>query len=180
MNYALEPQAVTRNGIHQLESHLSHSPGQRIITRGLEWTRAYMVHLPGAGYLGTLLLPLPGSPGDPQPKGVPLAPGHARRGKEPVCEEECKAFLLSSSSSQPLLQAFPIHPHYLLFVRREERGISLQTLPLDLIPWGHSGLWPELPQMGTPVHSQPWPEVSQPQSLYFNAATRNIHSFGFN
>lgn len=133
--------------------------------------------LPRAGYLGPLLLLLPGCPGDPQPTSVPLAPGHARWGKEPVCEEECKAFLPSSSSSLPLLQTLSTYP-YLLFVRWER--MSPQTLSLDLILWGHCGLWAELPLpwVPPPLPALAWSEPSK--GLYFNAATRNTHCFGLN
>lgn len=109
------------------EAYLPLSPDHKVTTGALEGTRAQREHLPGAGSLGSLL-PLPGRPGNPQSTSVPFAPGHARRGKEPVCEEDCKSSLHSSSSSQPLFQAFATQP-YLLCQEGGEENEPSDTVP---------------------------------------------------
>lgn len=87
-----------------------------------------MGYLSGARYLGTLIIPLPGHPGDLQSTSVPLALGHARHRKQPICEGEHKAFL--PTSSQPLLK--PLAPSLTtsFFIKRQGEGNE----PSDTVP----------------------------------------------
>lgn len=124
------------------EAYLPLSPDHRVITGALEGTRAQREHLPGAGSLAVSCV-CQGALGIRSPQVFHLLLDMLDEEKN----QSVKKTVSHSRTPLPLLNpsSKSLLPNRSCSVRREERRMSPQTLSLDPVPWGHSGMWPEPP-----------------------------------